>query len=525
MSIRTLSSIVLLSFLKLNDPSLVAQEIEKTNGKDWNIPKSPLWNELIKESIPEWMIDAKFGMYTHWGIYSVPAHGGPDYVKELYSPNGVDRKGVKKYHENKYGPVEDFGYKDFIPIFNAPKFDAQEWVSIMNNGGAKFGGICLAHHDGFCLWDSKYTKWDSMDMGPKRDIFGEIAVEVRKTDMKLLATFHMARSYGYMFSKDHTAEERKIWDIYDEENDWIYRNPQTEPKENFAAEWAYKVREVINKYRPDVLWFDGLSSSIKKDEVPQDTIVNIFQDYYNLKGIDGDEVVVCNKLPSSKVWNFPLGFGLRCYENCRDMEEKPEGYWLSDRAISYPWSYVNNKNYKDKAPYHIRSLIDMVSRGGIMLMSLTPRGDGSIDPQEIEIMKGIGTWLNTNGEAIYGTRKWKISSEGTAEMLKYVERKKTYRWTFRELGAADVRFTRSKDNTKLFAIVLGNPESGTYTIKCLNKDEKIATGGISKISLVSTNEVVHWKQTKEGLTIEFPLQGINDIANAFRIEIEGRLVY
>jgi hypothetical protein len=93
------------------------------------------------------------------------------------------------------------------------------------------------------------------------------------------------------------------------------------------------------------------------------------------------------------------------------------------------------------------------------------------------------------------------------------------------LRAADVRFTRSKDNTKLFAIVLGNPESGTYTIKCLNKDEKIATGGISKISLVSTNEVVHWKQTKEGLTIEFPLQGINDIANAFRIEIDGRLVY
>ena len=85
-----------------------------------------------------------------------------------------DRKGVKKYHEKKYGPIEDFGYKDFIPIFNAPKFNAQEWVSIMNNGGAKFGGICLAHHDGFCLWDSKYTKWDSMDMGPKRDIYGEI---------------------------------------------------------------------------------------------------------------------------------------------------------------------------------------------------------------------------------------------------------------------------------------------------------------------------------------------------------------
>ena len=107
MSIKSLSSIALLLFLTLNDPYVVAQEIEKTNGKDWNIPKSPLWDELIKESIPEWMIDAKFGMYTHWGIYSVPAHGGPDYVKELYYPNGEDRKGVKKYHEKKYGPIED----------------------------------------------------------------------------------------------------------------------------------------------------------------------------------------------------------------------------------------------------------------------------------------------------------------------------------------------------------------------------------------------------------------------------------
>ena len=455
----------------------------------------------------------------------MPAHGGPDYVKELYAPDGKDRKGVKKYHKEKYGPIEEFGYKDFIPMFTADKFDAKEWVAVMNSGGAKFGGICLAHHDGFCLWDSKYTKWDSKDMGPKRDIYGEIVAEVRKTDMKLLATFHMARTYGYMFSKNHTLKERETWDIYDDENSWIYRNPATEKKEEFAAEWANKVREVIKNYRPDALWFDGLSGSIKKDEVPQDTLVNIFQDYYNLKGIEGDEVVVCNKLPGTKVWNFPLGFGLRCYENCRDMEKEPEGYWLSDRAISYPWSYVNNKNYKDKAPYQIRSLIDNVSRGGIMLMSLTPRGDGSIDPQEIEIMKGIGNWLKLNGEAIYATRKWKIPAEGPTNMHKYVKRKKGYRWNFRELGAKDVRFTRSKDNRKLYATVLGNPESGTYTIKCLAKGKKMATGKISRISLVASNETVQWNQTEDGLTIQFPSEGISDIANSFRIEIDGELLY
>ena len=200
------------------------------------------------------------------------------------------------------------------------------------------------------------------------------------------------------------------------------------------------------------------------------------------KAINGDEVVICNKLPGSKVWNFPLGFGLRCYENCRDMEPNPQGYWLADRAIGYPWSYVNNKKYKYGADYHLKSLIDMVSRGGIFFLSLTPKGDGSIPDEEKEIMKEMGAWLSIHGEAIYSTRRWKHAAEGPAVMLRTTKTGK-HKWDFTNMTGKDTRYTRSKDNTKLYATVLGIPEGNKIILKLLAKGKKIATGKIKSIQL------------------------------------------
>lgn len=494
-------------------------------GKNWEIPVSKGWKSLQEMEIPEWMVDAKFGVYTHWGVYSVAAHGGPDYINELYvAKDAYDKKGVKEYHRQTYGAIKDFGYIDLIDKFEAKAFDASKWAKLMKNAGAKFGGICVVHHDGFCLWDSKYTRWNSKQKGPKKDIYGEIAAAVKAEDMKLIATFHHARTFGYAYDKKHmneyTKEQKANWDLFDPQYADFFRNDEVEPQENFGKEWIGKVREVMDNYEPDVLWFDGLSGAITKNMIPQDTLINIFKDF---KAKNSDNVV-CNKLPGSRIWNFPEGVGIRCYEGGRDMEPNPKGYWLIDRAISYPWSYVNNKSYRDKESFHIRTIIDLVSRGGVYLLSLTPKGDGSISEGEIAIMNGIGDWMDVNGEAIFETRKWCTYGHGTAQILKEKKAKKLWYWDYRAIQNEEVRFTRKKDNSAVYAISTGWPESGRIILPEIKAEKDFATKGIASISLLGADEPINWKITEVGLEISLPSKKPCDIAYSFKITPRGKLV-
>jgi alpha-L-fucosidase len=481
-------------------------------------PIEPNWESLSRMPIPEWLKDAKFGVYTHWGVYSVPAHGGPDYVRNLYEGSRTDAKGVYSYHTKKYGPVSEFGYKDFIPQFTASKFNADEWVGLMHEAGAKFGGICLVHHDGFLLWDSEFSRWNSADMGPKRDIYGEIAAAVRKhDDMRLLATFHHGRSFGYctgsMKEEDITDKMRTTWDVFDPEYADFYWNPYTGSVEEFADQWKAKVTEVVGKYQPDLIWFDGLRTSMRHNHPPESYVLEVLADYFNRAEANGQKVTICNKHAGE--FNFPESFGLRCYENGRDMATDVGPWFLIDRAIAYPWSYVNDKKYKDGADYHIRSLVDLVSRGGIFLLSLTPKGDGSIPEEEQEIMRGIGRWLKVNGEAIYGTRPWKIYAEGptvTRGMKRNNKGEEKEQWDWRkEFTAEDIRFTTKGDT--LYAIALNWPDDGKLTVRALaSGSEKIET-----VSLLGHDGALEWAQTANGLQIALPRKAPCEYAFALRV--------
>jgi len=495
------------------------------------------WESLKQAPVPEWIMDAKFGIYTHWGVYSVPAYSTNVYGQKMYNSWEKDaaETGIRKYHEENYGSIFEFGYKDFVPMFTTPEFDPVEWVDVMKSGGVKFAGICLVHHDGFCLWDSEFTRWDSKEMGPKRDIYGELAKEIRKQDINLLATFHHARTYGHHLSlaekAGFTDEEKSKLDIYNPEYDDLYRNPATVSKEEFGTEWQNKISEVIEKYQPDAIWFDGLSRQISQGIIDEEKLLTTIADYYNEGTPYVEDPIIMNKLPSGKVWNFPVGFGLRCYENGRDMEMDVRGDWLIDRAIGYPWTWVNDKTYPQHASYHIVSIVDITARGGIMLLSLTPKGDGSIPEEEKEIMKGIGDWLKVNGEGIYATRPWKTVAEGLdVDQIReegYIERRGKIgaTWDFKELESSEgeaFRFTRSKDYKNLYAFVIGLPDGMEVTIKTLRTGNVAAGGkGIKSVSMLGSEADIEWEQTSDGLKLLLPEKLPCGVAYGFKITPKG----
>jgi len=516
---------------------LLAAALNPLHAADYE----PTWESLVKAPVPEWVLDAKFGIYTHWGVYSVPGFETNVYGKEMYTPRGARKQSgrgmaVRDHHEKTYGSIFEFGYKEFVPMFTAPKFDPAEWAQVMKDGGVRFAGICLVHHDGFCLWDSAFTRWDSMDRGPKRDIYGELAREIRKRDMHLLATFHHARTYGHhtAYADQFPDDEKARLDVFDPQYDDLYRNPKTVSKETFGTEWQNKISEVIRKYHPDAIWFDGLANQLANGTIDEGKLLKCIADYYNTGTPHVDHPIIMNKLPSGRTWNFPMGFGLRCYENGRDMEADVRGDWLIDRAIAYPWTWVRNKQYKQDASYHIVSLCDLVSRGGILLLSLTPKGDGSIPAEEVRILREIGDWLKVVGEGIYATRPWKTPAEGIGvEQLRRVapdtKRKGQSKasWKFETLEASRgeaIRFTRSKDFGTLYAFVIGVPDGGTVTIKTLRRGNVEKNGkGIRSVSMLGSDATIDWKQTAEGLTIAFPEQLPCKVAYGFKIKVNGRL--
>ncbi len=495
---------------------------------------SKQWAEITDYPIPEWLLDAKFGMYTHWGVYSVPAFKGNTYVRNMYTPTGSrgeqheTNKAYYNYHKEHYGDPTEFGYTDFVPMFKVEKYRGEDFVELMKAAGAKFGGLGLVHHDGFLMWNSKVNRWNVGNMGPKRDIYGEFVDAARKANFRTVATFHHARTWNFAYkdfdSNFYTAEQKKLLDLFDPEKaDFFFGMPGGNVTiEDFANQWRAKVLEVVDKYSPDLIWFDGINRTLPNS--PENYVVEVLKYYLDTVTANGQEPVLCNKLPGGDKQNFcrfnlPEHTGIRCYEGGRNMPPDAGEYWLTDRAISYPWGYTHDKSYNLGADVHVRALADQTARGGIYLLSLTPMASGEIHTKEKAICYGIGDWLNVNGEAIYNTRRWKIPAEGPITSWKLVESREGIMWDYKKPNKdGEFRFTQSKDGKTVYAIMMTWPESGKTVIKSLRQRSPHHSVEINDVALLGSDARLDWTRTADGLEITLPKVKPCDHAFAFRIQ-------
>lgn len=484
------------------------------------------WESLKKHQTPEWFLDAKFGIYCHWGPYSVPEYKNEWYSHWMYvnKDNPEARNGEAshyyKHHVETYGTLDKFGYKDFIPMFTAEKFDAAEWADLFQKAGAKFAGPVSEHADGFAMWDSDLTRWNSKNMGPKRDIMGELSKEIRKRDMKFIATFHRQWLYAWFPTWDETtdAADPEFADLYGpkvNKGDFQFPHKKNHATANgekfhypmagkeFDDEWLNRLKEIINKYDPDLVWFDN-----KMDIISEEHRQEFLEFYYNHADKKNQEVVSTYKFE-----DFVKGSAVLDLERAR-MSEKKEFPWLTDDSIDWnSWSHIKNPNYKSTNRL-IDFLVDVVSKNGAVLLNITPKANGEIPEPVKERLLEMGAWLQTNGEAIYGTRTFDIYGEGSFKAVEgHLSEQKNADNT-----AEDIRFTTQGD--VLYAIVLDWPEGKEFTIHSLVKDNGLYPKKIKSIQLLGDNQNLKFERNSKGLTIQLPKNKVGKHAFAFKITPE-----
>jgi alpha-L-fucosidase len=481
----------------------------------------PNWESLAKHNIePEWFKDAKFGIYFHWGPYSVPAFSSEWYPRWMYFKDRGDGWGneVYPYHKKTYGEPEDFNYHDFIPMFKAEHFDAADWANLFQKSGAKFAGPVAQHHDGFAMWDSDLNPMNSMDKGPKKDITGELFAELKKRDMKTIATFHHARNLQrYKDDPSNWAGAGKdvapnshfpyhpdyATSTTDPELKYLYGNI---PEAEFNEYWLGQVNEVVDKYAPDLIWFDSWL-----DQMPEEYRQKMVAHHYNQGVSRGQEPIVFHKQK-----DLPENVSLVDIEQ-GGKTEISEKYWLTDITISFgSWCYTNGQTYKDPSLV-IRNMIDVWSKKGVVLLNVSPRADGIIPEEQREVLAAIGEWIDKHQEAVYETRAHSVFGYGIAEFEKghFGGQSATMKYT-----KDDIRFTTSKDGKSLFVYMLGLPEENA-DIELQHLFESNAGQKIKKVSLVGNKAKIKWTVNGENFTITTPdAEKMDKIATVFKVEFK-----
>lgn len=480
-------------------------------------PFEPNVESLSNYECPEWFRDAKFGIYVHWGVYSVPERG-EWYAREMYQ----EGSSVYKYHVATWGHPSKVGYHDFIPLWKAEKFDADAWLALFKEAGAKYFTPCAVHHDGFALWDSQYTPFNAANMGPKKDLLAMMRDATLRHGLRWGVTTHYDRSINWLqpvygadkdgplkgvpyLKQDPLLADLYLFPYYDDN-----RADTLEAPTWWKELWLLKQQELIDKYQPDYLYLDSAVPFAGSDRGR--TGMRLFAYFYdmNMARHGGKlEAVVTHKGDKGplRAPYFP-DIATLDIERGKSGRILPEP-WQTDDSIG-PWGYNTTVRYKDVNAV-VDKLIDIVSKNGNLLLNVPPRADGTLDDDTVAILKGLGAWLKTNGEAIYSTRPWSVFGEGPDVRM-------TDRADRSPYGPENIRYTQSKDGRTLYAIQMGFPGGGDeLLLTSFDTSGPGASRKVKDVSVLGSDEPMEWSRDEHGLRISAPARAPSDLAVVYKI--------
>jgi alpha-L-fucosidase len=491
----TKTSVILLSLLILF--ACNANQDIKTQSKTYTAD----WESMKDYPVPTWFDDAKFGIFIHWGAYSVLGYkeGNRGYAE--HTPKWIYQKPEHYYPvlQERFGAhPPEFGYKDIIARFTAEKWDPDAWAQLFADAGARYVVLTAEHHDGYALWDSDLTDWCATKVGPKRDLVGDLGTAVRAQGLKYAPSYHRERHTGFFARDMYAVESEPHPDIAAE----IQRMPSAEDlygpfnyDDAFIADYVARWKEIQEKYRPDFMWLDDIPIFYKAD--PQNPQVKKFlqacagmiADYLNTAQEWGTDVYLNNKGGNQ---NWPVNLG--CLEKDNMQVSSIGVKWENPATLATSYGYMEAEERTDayrSSTKMIHLLCDVVSKNGNLLLNIGPKPDGTIPAGMQDRLLGIGKWLQINGEAIYGTRSWTTFGEGILPNEK--NKDQLGRHTVNSTG---VRYTRSQGGSTVYAILLEQPNE--VTLKSFQGE------AVKQVELIGSNATITWSANDDGLHVELP---------------------
>jgi len=464
--------------------------------------------------VPEWFRDAKFGIWAHWGPQSA-IEQGDWYARNMY----IQGNPQYEYHVKTFGHPTKVGYKDILPMWKADRFDPDHLLGLYKKAGAKYFCSMAVHHDGVDLWNSRYQRrWNSVAIGPKRDIVGEFRRAARKHGLRFAVSEHLAPSYHW-FAPSHRSD--KVGPLagvpYDGTNpaladlyhtlpaDYPYDGPMHDRQapDPWKMHYFQRIKDLVDHYQPDLLYTDG---DIFFEEYGLALVANLYNVDAARRG-GHCEAVYFSKLPS----DCAIGTCVQDWERgvAGGIASNP---WQTDSCIG-AWHYDRNITYKTPK-YVIDLLVDVVSRNGNLMLNFPLPNSGELDPQEIVILDEIRRWMAVNGEGIYATRPWKIFGDGPIASAPASGDTRFNEASRKALGPEEVRFTAKGD--VLYAFIMGWPENRQAVIKPLSLGGQHAVGRIEHVQLLGGG-TIRWTQDDAGLTVQLPEQKPSNHAVSLKV--------